>query len=510
MSGRMEAKRELNQPESAPTSLSMAQLGADYRERRLRVEDVVGAYLKRIECLDSRLNAFLLVDAERALDCARELDTELDRGHSRGPLHGVPVAVKDVFNLKGLATTAGSKWSRRTRRDAWALSRLRDQGVVFLGKTNMDEWAYGVTNHNVHFGSTHNPWHLSHVTGGSSGGSASAVAASLSLAATGSDTGGSVRIPAAHCGVVGFKPTYGRISVDGMAPLSPSLDHAGVLARSVADANLLLWGMAGLNPGDPTSRPYKSLPLLRAVIPNLDGWKVLIDADFSMSDVHEDVAIVLEKVVEAFRGSRARVEEATITGLVGGAEAAMTVIQAEASFVHRNRMRRSPQRFGAEVRTKLERGLSVTGVQVAEALQRRQQLRWQFRRVIDHATLLLTPTCPIPATRLDDDPRSVSGLHPSGSRSFSRFTRPFNLLGLPAISVPAGWSRDGLPIGVQLIAGPWQEARLLIAAAVLERELAFRLPRLEKGPEFSGDSQTRLRPGGGRRSGNGSPQEVLR
>jgi aspartyl-tRNA(Asn)/glutamyl-tRNA(Gln) amidotransferase subunit A len=378
-----------------------------------------------------------------------------------GALAGVPVAVKDLFDTAGVRTTAGSKFfaNRVPDEDAWVVSRLRQAGAAIVGKTNMHEWALGVTNDNPHYGVCRNPRALDRIAGGSSGGSAAALAAGMCDMALGSDTGGSIRIPAALCGVVGLKPTYGRVSVRGVVPLSWSLDHAGPLARSVRDVATLLGVIAGYDPGDPGSAAVATDDYLSALDAGIAEWRVGVIAAEWLGDVHQEVADAVRGAVDAIAALGARVDRFDAPELPDAARLNGLMTTADAATFHRERMEQAPGDFGADVFARLRRGASYGATDYAHA--RREQTRYRRRFeswFVEHGgpfDVVVLPATPIPAPEIDGlDAVATAGV-------LTRLTAPFNFTGLPALSVPCGTTGDGLPVGLQVVGAPWAERRVL-------------------------------------------------
>ena len=428
---------------------------------------LVEAHLARIEALEPQLNCFITLTPELARQQARQAEQEVRAGAYRGPLHGIPLALKDLFETAGVRTTAGSSFFAENvpEHDAHVVERLRAAGAVLLGKTNLHEIALGVTNENPHFGATCNPWDLRAIPGGSSGGSAAALAAGLCLGALGTDTGGSIRIPAALCGVVGLKPTRGRVSLRGVIPLSWNLDHAGPMARSVRDAALLLGVLAGYDPDDPWSVDRPAEDTLADLEAGVQGWRVALAADDYFTDpavVDEQVLQAVRQAAQAFAEMGAQVEEAAFPGARQAARTNGLITPSDGAAFHRERLQANPDGFGADVLARLRTGAAYTCTEYSLARQAQAILRHQFGQFFKDYDLLLTPTVPIPAP--------VRGSADAVERAnlLTRFTAPFNLSGLPALSVPCGLTREGLPVGLQLVARPWAEARLLRAGWAFE------------------------------------------
>ncbi|MBN2148681.1 MAG: amidase, partial [Anaerolineales bacterium] len=389
--------------------------------------------------------------------------------------------LKDLFETQGLRTTAGSSFFANLvpEADAVVVQRLKEAGAVLLGKTNMHEIALGITNENPHYGDCCNPWDLRRVAGGSSGGNAVALAAGLCLGAFGSDTGGSIRIPAALCGVVGLKPTYGRASLRGVIPLSWNLDHAGPMARCVRDAALLLQCIAGYDALDPASLDVPVDDYLREIEDGVRGWRIALASDdyFTKPDVVDPAALEAVRAAAAlFAQLGATVEEVAFPNARDAALANGLMTTSDAAAFHRQRLQDNPDGFGADVRKRLETGAAYTSTEYILARRTQSEMRRQFEGFFSQYDLLLTPTVPITA------PLRGSEDAAERARLLTRFTAPFNLSGLPALSIPCGLSDQKLPLGLQIIARPWAEATLLRAAFAYEQAAQWQLePTLAEG-----------------------------
>jgi aspartyl-tRNA(Asn)/glutamyl-tRNA(Gln) amidotransferase subunit A len=432
--------------------------------------------LGRIEQLNPKLNAYITVSAEIALAQARKAESELFRprgrkGHrDRGPLHGIPISLKDNIYTKDIRTTAGSKILKDfvPQHDAAVVTQLMDAGAVLLGKTNLHEFAYGVTTNNPHFGPARNPWDLSRIPGGSSGGSAAAVAAGLCYGSIGTDTGGSIRIPAALCGVVGLKPTFGRVSVADVIPLSPRLDCVGPLARSVADAGLLL---------DPIFVRGKSAPRLQAATKSksssLRGFRLGVPKDFFFKLLSVEAEHAFESALRVLRKLGANLREASIPLLYETEDAGNQIAWAEATHYHQGAgwFPSHAADYGEDVRTRLELGVKVPATAYLHALEQRESFIGGFHAAMADAKIdaLVVPTTPIPAPLIGEETTSVCGSNHPTRALLLRNNRPANLGGLPAVSIPCGLTPDGLPVGLQLIGCVTDEALLLRVAYAFER-----------------------------------------
>jgi aspartyl-tRNA(Asn)/glutamyl-tRNA(Gln) amidotransferase subunit A len=428
--------------------LSIATLRARYRDRSLSPVVVTRLALERIAAHDRLLNSFITVCADESVAQAAAAERELAAGRDRGPLHGVPVAIKDLIDVAGVPTTFASRADspRMPAADAALVGRLKEAGAVILGKTNLLEYAYGAVHPD--FGQTNNPWEPKRTSGGSSGGSAAAVAAGFCFAAVGTDTGGSIRIPAAYCGVAGLKPSYGLVSLEGVQPLSWSLDHAGPLARSCADAGLLLEAMSG-RPCRVTPAPLRGLRLGLMMHPGAERY------------LQPDVVGAMEGIVGRLSAGGAAVRDVTIADLDLAADALMAILSPEASVVHQQRIAQEPERFGATTRLQIEAGFAVPATAYVRAQQLRHALVARFRTLFADVDALLSPAVPWVA------PAEDPALGDDAGAGEMLYSAVYNLVGLPAVSVPCGLSTQQLPIGLQIV-GSWagDERVLSIGTAV--------------------------------------------
>lgn len=399
------------------------------------------------------LNCFITLTADQALEEASRLDAELAKGEDRGPLHGIPIAHKDLFHTAGIRTTNGTRIFADfvPERDAPVVSQLRDAGAVSIGKLNMHELAYGVTSNNPHYGPVRNPHDRERIPGGSSGGSGAAVAAGIVYGATGSDTGGSIRIPASYCGTVGFKPTFGLVSTEGCFPLGLSLDHMGPLARSVEDSALLLEAMAG-----------RRFP----IEPKIDV-RIGVPENFYFDGVDSEISAAVESEVKRAERMGAKILRLKVPDPEGLMSAARTILLCEAATTMLPHVKPRHE-FGADVLGHLDTGAKVAATEYINAVRAAARLKEQWARLFEHVDLLITPTIPITAPPIGQATVRV-GIREEDTRLLTtRFCRGINLLGYPALSIPCGMSAAGLPIGLQIVGGLNQDGLVLNAGAALE------------------------------------------
>ena len=443
---------------------SIAELAPRLAAKELSPVEVTEATLGRLEQLEPRINAFITVTAESARHAARAAEAAIRAGHYLGPLHGIPVAIKDLYATRGVATTFGSPlyadWVPDF--DAAAVEQLQRAGAVLLGKTNLHELAYGSTSANAHYGAVHNPWRLDHHPGGSSGGSSAAVAAGVAYGAMGSDTGASIRQPAACTGIVGIKPTFGRLSKFGALPLAWSQDHAGPLTRTVRDAALMLQVLAGHDPRDPSSVKAPVPDFAAGIERGIAGRRIGVARAFFFEDCAADVIAAVEAALGVLEELGAVVEEMALPDMDAAYTIGTVTIAVEGAAVHAADLRERPELFSEELRAAFELGSFYSGVDYVQA----QRLRRQLMNATEHAMAgfdaVVMPTSPVAATPILGSPPEHAMLRP-------RNTMPFNVLGLPAISVPCGFTRDGLPVGLQIVGKAFDEAGILGIAHAYEQ-----------------------------------------
>jgi aspartyl-tRNA(Asn)/glutamyl-tRNA(Gln) amidotransferase subunit A len=457
--------------------VNLQETASGLRKRTLSSAELVGDSLRRIAALDPKLNAFITVTAELAQSQARQADQELADGKDRGPLHGVPIAVKDVFCTHGIRTTCGSKLfaDHIPERDAAVVERLRAAGAVMVGKTNMHELAYGVTSANPHFGTVRNPWGLDRIAGGSSGGSGSAVAADLVPMAMGSDTGGSIRIPASFCGTVGLKPSFGRVSRYGVLPLDFSLDHMGPLTQSVRDAALTLSAIAGFDPRDESCSRRPVEPYLPSEPISIQGLRIGLPENFYFERISPAVADAVRRAARLAEEAGAVVVSLRVPDILQLNTIGRIILLSEASATMERYLHRRDD-FGPDVLALLDQGRLLPATDYINAQRVRRVLQQEFQAVWKQVDCLFTPSTPTSAPKIGQSTIDLDGEEDVRIAS-TRLARGVNVLGLPALSLPCGFDGVGLPIGLQIIGPGFQEALILRVGAALEDALDLRQRR---------------------------------
>jgi aspartyl-tRNA(Asn)/glutamyl-tRNA(Gln) amidotransferase subunit A len=453
------------------TKMSLAEAADLVHRRKLSPVELTKACLTRIERLNPALNCFITVTAEQAIARAREAEIEIQRGKWRGPLHGIPIALKDLFDTAGVKTTAGSELfkNRIPTEDAEVVRKLKGSGAVLLGKTNMVEFAYGGNSAVSYFGAVNNPWELAHITGGSSSGSAAAVAAGLCFGALGSDTGGSVRFPAAACGIVGVKPTYGLVSNRGVVPLSWSLDHVGPMTRTVMDSALMLQVIAGYDPDEATSTSmpiphYDAAPAKKA-----SALRVGVPQGFFFDNLDPEVDAAVKKALSDLEQITTGLRDVVLPSRPELQESLRSVVRAaEAYAYHFESVNKTPELYLPETLVRIRSGADVTTHAYIQGRRDLAQQRRVFERAFESIDVLVTPTisAPPPTTaEINKDVESSMRLNAIYIRNIA----PFNVWGTPAISIPCGFTRKGLPIGLQLSGPNGGEAIVLQLARAYEK-----------------------------------------
>ncbi len=459
--------------ESELAFLSIEEAASLLRRKELSAVDLVNASLARIERWNPNFNAFLTILAEPARRRAKLAEKEILRGSDRGPLHAIPISLKDNYYTRGIRTTAGSKILSDfvPETDSHVAARLARAGAILLGKTNLHEFAYGITGENPHYGSSRNPWATQRITGGSSGGSAVAVATGMGFASMGTDTGGSIRIPSALCGIVGLKPTFGLVSISDIVPLAVSFDHAGPIARCVADACIVLEAVAGKYPKGAARPDHRKL---RENLPARFrlGWP----KDFFFDRLDDEVRRLVEATAKVFQPLGAEIQEVSLPRLVNSVDQATSAVVAEASRYHESQgyFPARAAEYGEDVRGHLEFGHKLLAVDYLRALEAKRKVEEDFAAAFEKVDAIIAPTSPITAPLIGESEVPIAGQRETPVRAeLLRLTRPANLAGNPAISIPCGFTPQGLPVGLQLIGPRWGEAQLLSIALAYEQSTAW-------------------------------------
>jgi aspartyl-tRNA(Asn)/glutamyl-tRNA(Gln) amidotransferase subunit A len=454
----------------APTELahlSITEASIGLRRNEFSPSELTRACLERIESIDHKLHSFITITADSALEQARKAEQELRGGTDKGPLHGIPIALKDLYATKGIRTTCHSAvlqdWV--PDQDATTVTKLREAGTVLLDKLGMHEFAFGGPSVDAPFPAVRNPWNTAHIPGGSSSGSGAALAAGLCLGSLGSDTGGSIRTPSSHCGVVGIKPTYGRVSRYGVVPLSWSLDHAGPMARSVEDCAILLQAIAGYDPKD-TASANVSVPDLRSELKNgIKGLRVGVPRVNWFNEnkgTDPETEAIFDNALKTLESLGSVVVEIDGQPFSVARKANQTILTAEAYAYHEKRFQEAPEKFGSSVRRRMLEGAFLSAADYITALRARTVLNEQIRANFSTVDIFVTPSAPRP-------PEAFEAMDPNEQNLRPSFTNPFNLTGLPAISVPCGFTKDNLPVGLQIAAPPFEETTVFRVAYAYER-----------------------------------------
>ena len=451
--------------------LSVAELSRLIRKKEVSPADVVEAHLNLIEALEPALNSFITLLPKKAMEEAKEAEREIQAGQYRGPLHGIPIGLKDLFYVKGVRNTSGSKIFDHFVPDfnsAMAL-KLKEAGAILLGKLNLHQFAYGTTGENPDYGNMHNPWNLERITGGSSGGSASAAASGQCTLTMGTDTGGSIRIPSALCGLVGLKPTYGRLSRYGITVLSWSQDHTGPMTRTVGECALVMNAVAGCDPRDPSSASISIPDFTQALTNNIKGLRVGVPTEFFQESIDSEVESIVRNAIELMGKLGAVIHEISWPMYLESKAISSTILMAEATAYHSQLMKQHSSHLDPKVRLRLEAGFFISAVDYLQAQRARRLFYQRSCDLFKEVDLLAGPTVPIPACKIGTEEVQMGNTRLGVIPALSQYTRPFNLNGFPAITVPCGFSKEGLPIGLQLAGKPFDEMTVLRAAFAYEQ-----------------------------------------
>jgi aspartyl-tRNA(Asn)/glutamyl-tRNA(Gln) amidotransferase subunit A len=432
------------------------------REQKIFSRDLAEACYRQIELFNPKLNAFItIIDLQEALN-AQFPDNSNSSSHA---LRGIPIAVKDLFDTAGIRTTIGSKFFAEIipEQDAFVVEKLKQAGTIIVGKTNTHEIALGITGNNPHYGTARNPWDTTRIPGGSSSGSAIAVATGMALGALGTDTGGSIRIPASLCGIVGFKPTFGRVSLRGVFPLSWNLDHVGPLTKCVKDAALMLQVIAVYDPLDPASVKMLTGDYLGHLLDDVKGRKIALGIGEYIDTSDLEILEAIRQATKVFESIGCKIEEVEVSWMREAALTNVTMLRADGSTVHHDRLKEHPDWFGDDIRRRLEDGSNTPVSEYILARRTQAEIKKRFERFFESYDFLITPTTPIAAPTIEGH----DAVEQAGR--LTRFTAPFNLAGLPALSLPCGFTKAGLPIGLQIVSRAWGEAKVLNLGYAFER-----------------------------------------
>jgi len=456
--------------------LSLAEAARRVTNGDVSPVELTDACLARIDAVDGTLHAYIDVYRDSARRVAAAAETMIRAGHRLGPLHGVPIALKDNIGLAGLVTTAGSKvladW--RPSEDATAAQRLKSAGAVIIGKTNMHEFAWGGTSANPHYGWVRNPWDVNRFPAGSSGGSGAAVAARTCYGALGTDTGGSVRLPSAVNGIVGLRPTIGRVSNFGVVPLAWTMDTVGPMTRTVEDCALLFSAIAGHDVRDPGSANVQVVDYSADLRRGVEGLRIGIIPDYFFHHLQAPVHAAVTAALETFTGTGARVVDVKVEGIHGNISAQLTVEACEPSTYHQQWLRERPQDYGMDVRLLLEAGELHLATHYLQAQRYRALLRTRFLEAFKSVDVFICPTLPFTATRVGETLVEISeGVPEDMLSAIMQFTGVPSLTGLPSLNVPCGFDDDGLPIGMQVIGRPFDEVTLFRVGAAFQEATDF-------------------------------------
>lgn len=439
------------------------------KNRKVSPVEVTQNILEYIDHSNPKTNAYISITAETALKRAREAESEITAGNYKGVFHGVPIALKDNIYFGNEVTTMASKIHTDfvSKDDATVTAKLREAGAVFTGKLNMHEYAWGIDNNSPHFGAVHNPWNPEKVPGGSSGGSGAAVASHSTYTSLGTDTAGSIRIPSSACGIVGLKPTHGRVSKYGIYPLAWTLDHVGPMAKSVADAAAMLSTISGFDTKDPTSANVAVNDYLSGLNGNVKGLRIGINEAYFFKNVDSRVEKIIRDRIADLEKQGAIVKKVSIPSLRHAEWIELATSLPEASTIHHNDMKSRPNDFGSDTRFLFELGEMFSAVDYLQAQQARRQLKAEFAQALSEVDVIIAPTLPFLPPVIGDDKVDINGSQADFIENCIRFTGPSNLTGLPALTVPAGIS-EGMPVGLQVIGRAFDEATLLNVGMAIE------------------------------------------
>ncbi|MQF69310.1 Asp-tRNA(Asn)/Glu-tRNA(Gln) amidotransferase subunit GatA [SAR202 cluster bacterium AD-804-J14_MRT_500m] len=444
--------------------MSADDLSVQISSGRVSPVEVVQAHLDRVEETEDVLNSFITRPGERALEAAKLAEKEIQSGNYRGPLHGIPVGLKDIYYVEGMPNTSGSKIydGFMPTHDGAVAERFKDAGAILFGKLNMHQFAFGPTGLNRDYGDMHNPWDPDRITGGSSGGSGSAAAAGQCTITMGTDTGGSIRIPSALCGLSGIKPTYGRVSRYGLVPLSWSLDHPGPMGRTVEDCALALKVIAGHDPRDPASIDAPLSDYRAALTGDVRGLRIGVPKEYFEVPVDVEIKNAVERALDVLARLGAEVKEVSWPMYHHSAAMSTVILYAEAAAFHRDMVLKRGNEYDPSIRWRIEAGLFISGVDYIRAQRARAAFTYSTAQLLQDVDILAGPMEPMIAPKIGEEQLKIDGQEIGVIAALTQYTRPFNLTGFPALTVPCGFS-NGHPIGLQLAARPFEETTALNA-----------------------------------------------
>ncbi|QQK76484.1 amidase [Salicibibacter cibarius] len=451
-------------------SKSVEELSPLIKNKDVSSKELTKAVLDHAEKHNEDINAYISFTKEKAEQAAEQADRDIAAGNYKGIYHGIPIAVKDNLYFKGEVTTMASKIHRDfvSDYDATIIKKMKDAGIVFTGKLNMHEYAWGITNNNPHFGACRNPWNTRKIPGGSSGGSGAAVAADMSVATLGTDTAGSIRIPSSVCGIVGLKPTHGRVSKYGCFPLSWSLDHIGPMTKSVTDAAAFLEVIAGYDANDPTSMNVPVHSYTQQLTADIKDVTIGVNEDYFFNNVDSTVEASVRQAIQSLEEQGANVETVAIPSLRYAEYTELITILTEAAAIHHENLIERPDDFGDDIRLLFELGELPSAVDYLQAQQLRRQIQQDFQKAFEKVDALVSPTLPIIAPDIGEDYVDLNGEQVDLVNNIIRFTGPGNLTGLPSLTVPCGFKQE-MPIGMQIMGNAFDEATILNIGYAIEK-----------------------------------------
>lgn len=449
---------------------SVTEIAELIRTKKVSPVELTKELIQHAKETDQIINVFMTIQEEEALKQAKEAEKEIQDGHYKGMYHGIPIAIKDNIYTTDMPTTMSSKIHENytPNYEATVVQKLKDAGAIIFGKVSMHEYAWGITNDNPHYGPVKNPWKLEHIPGGSSGGSGAAVAAHATLASLGTDTAGSIRIPSSACGIVGLKPTFGRVSKYGVYPLAWTLDHVGPMTKTVSDAAGLLNVIAGYDSNDPTSVNTKKEDYLTYTKDSVENLVIGIEEEYYFSNVDSRVEDVVRKNIKLLEEQGAKVKRVKLPTLAYGEWTELVTSLAEAATIHDVHLREQPENLGDDIKALFYVGQLISSIDYLQAQQVRRQIKHDFNKVFEEVDVLIAPTLPVLPPLIGDKKLILNGKEEDVTDQVIRYMGPANLVGLPALSVPGGIV-EGLPVGVQIIGPAFEEKRLFVVGEAIEK-----------------------------------------